>query len=100
MNTTIKLARPCRFHFGRNSIQLAIRGKLVPVLTLALQRAKGAFGQRVTIDEFDTYTASDGAVWQAARAKVVGGESTVSIPAYGVVTLVGKYRYGKQDTAM
>src|SRR5690606_235344 len=42
------------------------------------------------ITRFDTYATSDGSYWQAESADVYEYETTVLIPRYGVVTLVGQ----------
>jgi MYXO-CTERM domain-containing protein len=41
------------------------------------------------LSSFDTYTSSSGSLWQSGTARVSGGQVSVPVPAYGVVTLYG-----------
>jgi hypothetical protein len=43
-----------------------------------------------TLSSFQTYTSSNGSLWQSSNLAVAAGKVTVSLPAYGVATLYGK----------
>ncbi|HEX7071787.1 MAG TPA: T9SS type A sorting domain-containing protein [Rhodothermales bacterium] len=42
------------------------------------------------ITSFDTFTSSNGSYWQSGNAAVDNGETSVTVPGYGVVTLFGQ----------
>jgi O-glycosyl hydrolase len=46
-------------------------------------------GYPANIASFDTYTSGNDSYWNVSQSKIIGGQVTVDVPRYGIVTLYG-----------
>lgn len=75
---------------------------------LAIVLINGSSGSRqvaLTVPEappasFDVHTSSDGSLWKASTLSVSAGSATVTVPGYGVVTLVGSVGAAAPDAGL
>jgi O-glycosyl hydrolase len=69
---------------GTLTVVLVNAADAAATATVALPAAPAGLGA------FDSYTSSNGNLWSAGTLAAVGGQLTVTVPAYGVVTLVAQ----------